>query len=113
MKEEKEEIAVVTIRCIDMSTPHVDSWKRKCDICDEMTWISASWKGKQIDKVICEPCWFANYKDKKDYSICVTEKNLDEFLEWCKRHNNKSTKEEAIGLMELRTGKIIKIIRID
>lgn len=113
MKEEKEEMAVVTIRCIDMPVPHVDSWKRKCDICGEMTWISASWKGKQVDKVVCEPCWFANYKDREDYNIYITQKNLDEFLEWCERNNKKSSKEEAIRLMELRTGKKIKILSTD
>lgn len=50
---------------------------------------------------MCEPCYFTNYKDRDDVNICVTEKNIDEFLEWTERYYGKrSTREEVIRLME-------------
>lgn len=111
MEEEENEVTVVTMRCIDMSAPHFDSWKSVCHVCGEMTWISASWKDKRIDRIVCEPCWFSKCKDRENVNVCVTERNLNEFLEWCKRHNKRSTREEAIKLMEWRTGKKIKIVK--
>lgn len=102
-KEKEKEITVVTVRCIDMVAPHIDSWKRVCSMCGFDTWISASWKDKRIDRIVCEPCYLTNYKDRDDVNICVTEKNIDEFLEWTERYYGKrSTREEAIRFMELK-----------
>lgn len=112
MDKEDRTTTVVTVRCIDMAAPFVDTWKRVCDMCGEMTWISASWIGKKIDKVICEPCWFLYCKDENDINICITKANLEEFREWSKIYYGyeKVTIKEAVKMMEMKTGKKIKIV---
>jgi hypothetical protein len=119
MGKEKEagegKITVVTVRCIDMTAPFSDNWRRSCDLCGEMTWVSASWKGKKIDRIMCEHCWSANYKDKEEINICVTKASLNEFREWSKRYygsgnSKRLTMKDVIKMIEMKTGKKIKIV---
>lgn len=61
---DKEEIIVVTKRCIDMAAHCENIDKIKCSKCGEMTWLSISWRGKKIDRAICQHC-FENDEQKK------------------------------------------------
>ncbi len=102
-------IAVVTVRVIDLANPVPGTWTIPCDECGELTWISGIWKNKKIDKVVCEPCFFKNYKDG-DYTACAFEENIEQALEWFRGRGMDVTREELIKNIEIKLGKEMKII---
>lgn len=116
--EAKDEIVVITVRCIDMASPRNDSDKIKCDICGEMTWVSHSWRGKKIDKIICENCFYNSEEFKKDeFKANVTSKSLQEYTDWARRYYHISSfitdeeiKNDILRRFEMKIGKKIKII---
>lgn len=109
---EKDENVVITMRCIDMASPTSDIDKVPCSECGEITWISTSFRGKKIDKIICENCFFKSgkYKDE-DYYACVTEECLNDAFTVLESRGIMTTKEEMIMIMEEKIGKKLKIIK--
>lgn len=114
---DEDQVVVLTMRCIDMAPSSRDVDKALCSECGEMTWLSCSWKGKKIDKIVCTECFY-NSKEYKsgDYSASVTEECLEESKDWARRHLNiKKTDEEIktqmIEIVEDKIGKEIKIIQ--
>lgn len=111
-KTEKDENVVITMRCIDMSSPTSDIDKVPCSECGEITWISTSFRGKKIDKIICEKCFFKSGKHKdKDYYACVTEECLNDAFTVLESRGINTTKEEMVRRMEEKIGKKLKIVR--
>jgi hypothetical protein len=114
--KKKDEIVVVTMRCIDMAASRSDVDKIRCAECGEMTWLSISWRGKKIDRIICESC-FKNRKYKNsDYSACVTEECLEEAVESVRDNYGETTpdkdiKKRMIKIVEEKLGKKVKIIK--
>ena len=115
--KDKEEIVVVTKRCVDMAAYCDDIDKVPCADCGEMTWISSSWRGKKVDRVVCMNCFESSEKYKgDDCSGNVTEKCLSDVIEWVKKHHypertDKEIGEEIIRVMEGVMGKKINIIK--
>lgn len=109
---EKDENVVITMRCIDMASPTSDIDKVPCSECGEITWISTSFRGKKIDKIICENCFFKSgkYKDE-DYYACVTEECLNDAFTVLESRGIMTTKEEMIMIVEEKIGKKLKIIK--
>lgn len=118
MKSEKDEIVVITVRCIDMASPHNDSDKIKCGVCGEMTWVSHSWRGKKIDKIICEKCFYNSEEFKKDeFKANVTSKSLQEYTDWARQYyhipsfiTDEEIKNDILRKFGKKIGKDIKII---
>lgn len=109
---EKDQNVVITMRCIDMASPTSDVDKVPCSECGEITWISTSFRGKKVDKIICESCFFKSGKHKdEDYHACVTEECLNEAFVTLESRGIKTTKEEMVRRMEERVGKKLKIVR--
>lgn len=115
-KEEtdKEEIIVVTMRCIDMAASCSDIDKIKCANCGEWTWLSVSWRGKRIDKAICEPCFEKEEYKSRDISACITRECLDDVLKQLKeiydlKGTDKNIKKRMIEHMEKKMGRKITI----
>lgn len=112
---DKEEIIVVTMRCIDMAASCSDIDKIKCAKCGEMTWLSSSWRGKKIDEAICEHCFEDKEKYKnRDYSMCVTKSCLNDATKQLKESENlKGTEEDIkkrmIAYLEKKFGKKVTI----
>lgn len=99
---------VVTLRVIDRANPTPGTWTIPCDECGELTWISRIWKGKKIDRVVCEPCFSKKWKDK-EYVLCTTEEIIQLALETLRGKGVIVTREEMIENFEMKTGKEIKI----
>lgn len=110
--DEEDIIVVMTVRCIDMAAPTENIDKKPCTECGEMTWISTSFRDKNIDKIVCQPCYNKIYPKEKEYIACVTQECIDEAFEWAKRHGINTTKEEMIMNMEDQIGKSIKIEKV-
>lgn len=110
----KEEIVVVTVRCIDMAARCADVDKVKCSDCGEMTWLSPSWRGRNIDRIVCEPC-FSKVKYGNDgCKAYITKRCLNDALEELKNilhleGGDDDIKKEMIYLMERRMGKKIEV----
>ncbi len=107
--DEEDIIVVMTVRCIDMAATTENIDKIPCTECGEMTWISTSFRGKKIDKIVCKPCYDKIYHNEKEYFACTTQECLDEAFEWAKQHGINITKEEMVMKMEDNIGKSIKI----
>ena len=118
MESAKDEIVVITVRCIDMTSPRDDSDKIKCDTCGEMTWVSHSWRGKNIDKIICESCFYNSEEFKEDkFKANVTSKSLQEYTDWARQYYSISScitdeerKRDILRRFERKIGKKVKII---
>lgn len=115
--DEKDEVAVITVRIIDMASPSDDTEKRLCSLCGEMTWLSNNWKGKKIDKIICEKCFYYSeeYK-KKEINPKVTEECLESAIKKIRRlYDLKETDEEIKDRLmiefEKKIGKKIEILK--
>jgi hypothetical protein len=109
---EKDESVVIAMRCIDMASPTSDVDKGQCSECGEITWISTSFRGKKIDKIICENCFFKSGKHKdEDYHACVTEECLNDAFIALESRGIKTTKEEMVRRMEENIGKKLKIVK--
>ena len=111
---DKEEIIVVTTRCIDNVAYFDNIDKIKCSKCGEMTWLSISWRGKKIDKVICAHCFEKDEQKKVDYSACVTKACLNDALKHLKdtlhlEGTDDDIKERMIRCLERKLGKRITI----
>jgi len=110
-KTEQDESVVITMRCIDMSSPTSEVDKVHCSECGEITWISTSFRGHKIDKIICEKCFFESGKHKEeDYCPCVTEECLNDAFIALESRGIMTTKEEMIRRMEEKIGKKLKIV---
>jgi hypothetical protein len=112
--EDKEEIIVITARCIDMAAFCDDSDKMPCIDCGEMTWLSSSWRGKKIDKIICEHC-LVKYSDE-DSSASVTEECLNNAIKFLRERfytieTDQEITERTMKIMEKKFGKKINIIK--
>jgi hypothetical protein len=115
-EENKEEITVVTMRCIDMAASCSDIDKVKCSVCGEMTWLSSSWRGKKIDRAVCEPCFEDEKYIHSDYTTYVTKSCLNDALKQLKdsysiKGTDKDIKKRMIEHMEKKMG--MKIIITD
>ena len=119
--EETDETIIITVRCIDMASPRSDSDKIKCDMCGEMTWIShswKSWKGKKIDKVICEKCFYNSEQFKNNkFGAGITSENLQEYVDWAREYYNipsfitdKEIKDDILRKFGKKIGKKINIM---
>ena len=114
--KDKEEIIVVTARCTDVAASCGDIDKVPCTGCGEMTWLSNSWRGKKIDKIICVHCFKNSEKYKgSDCSANVTERCISDAVEWAKKNHcpertRKEIREEMIRIMEEKMGRKIKIV---
>jgi hypothetical protein len=111
---DKEEIIVVTMRCIDMAASCSDVDKIKCAECGEMTWLSSSWRGKKIDKAVCEHCFEKEKYKNGDYSAYVTEAcinyALEQIKEFCSQEGtDEDIKKRMIKYMEHKMGVKITI----
>lgn len=115
-EEEKEEIIVITARCIDM-VAHADKIdKIPCSECGEMTWLSISWRGRQIDKILCEHCFEKKEFQISDYNANITETCLKDAIKGARKYfgskkTDKEIKEEMMKIMEKKIGKKINIIK--
>jgi hypothetical protein len=112
----KEEIVVVTMRCIDTAASCSDIDKIKCSVCGEMTWLSSSWRGKRIDRAVCEPCFEKEKCVHRDYTACVTKSCLNDALKRLKsscniRGTDKDIKKRMMEHMEKKMG--MKIVITD
>jgi hypothetical protein len=112
----KDEMIVVTMRCIDMAASCSDIDKIKCSVCGETTWLSSSWRGKKIDRAICEPCFAKEKYVHRDYTACVTKSCLNDALKQLKNSCNikgtdKDIKKRMMEHMEKKMG--TKIIITD
>lgn len=110
--DEDDTIIVMTVRCIDMAAPTDNIDKIPCSECGEMTWISTSFRGKKIDKIVCKPCYAKIYNKDKEYIACTTQECIDDAFEWARQHGINTTKEEMIMKMEDKIGKRIKIEKV-
>lgn len=114
--DDEDQIVVLTIRCIDMAPSSDDVKKAPCSTCGEMTWLSSSWKGKKIDKIICSECFYKSKEYKNgDYSASVTEECLEGAKDWVRRNlnlENLTDKEIKAGIVEVMEGEIRKEIKI-
>jgi len=112
----EDQVIVLTMRCIDMAPSSYDLEKRPCAECGEMTWLSGSWRGKKVDKIVCTECFYKSKEYKNgDYTANVTEECLEDAKNWARRNlSTKKTDEEIkarmIEIMENKTGKKLKII---
>lgn len=109
-----EKILVVTMRCIDIAASCSDIDKIKCTECGEMTWLSISWRGKKIDRTVCEKCFEKENKYKSDCSIYVTKNCLNDALKHLKEAENprgtdEEIKKRMISYMERKMGVKISI----
>lgn len=112
----KDEIIVVTARCIDMTAYYDDIDKMPCSECGEMTWLSSSWRGKKIGKIVCGHCFEGEKYKNRDYSANVTEECLNNAIKTIREHygitkTDKELKKEAIEILEGQIGKKINIIK--
>lgn len=114
--KDKDKIIVITARCMDMTAYYDDMDKMPCSECGEMTWLSSSWRGRKIDKIVCGHCFEGEKYKKGDYSANVTEECLNNAIKTIKEHygrkeTDKELKKQAIEILERQIGKKINIIK--
>ena len=113
MINDDDEIIVVTARCIDVAACRDNTDKKPCIDCGEMVWLSHSWKGKKIDKVICEHCFEKEKYQNHDYSAHISDEVMDDVTEIIKRRGSQlpddEIKEMMIKVLESRIGKKVNI----
>lgn len=113
-KTEKDQKVIITMRCIDMTSPTSDVDKAPCSECGEITWISTSFRKIKFDKIICENCFFKSGKHKdEDYYAYSTEECINDALAALESLGIKTTKEEMIRKMEEKIGKKLKIVKTE
>ena len=121
--KDEEEIRVVGMRCCELSIdPLPGSWKATCCECKKEVWITEMWKGKKIDKIVCDYCCFETdmYKDE-DVKLKVTKETLDQFVKWAREYygdaiidqSDEDIKLMAIELIENKLRKEIKIAKLE
>lgn len=114
MKE--DEIIVITARCIDNVAHFDDIDKTQCEICGEMTWLSSSWRGRKIDKIICSHCFKNGKYQDEDSSTNITEACLNDAAKFMKKryklkNTDKEIKEKMIKVVEKNLGEKINVIK--
>ena len=107
-------IIVVTARCIDMAASCEDIDRVPCTECGEITWLSSSWRGKKIDKIVCGACFEKGKYKNKDHSVNVTEECLNDAAKFVKENygrsrSDKEVKKIMMDIMEKRIGRKINI----
>ena len=116
MNKEKEKeddtVVVVSFGCQFIDKPIPGSLIRNCDDCGIEVWISPSWQGKKIDRIICIDCYNKNvgensYKGKQeDIVTCITEDQLAEFNVYSKQRNGYTmTADEILKALEIKLGR--------
>lgn len=105
----EDKTMVITMRVIDFANPVAGTWTKPCDECGELTWISGIWKGKQIDRVVCKPCWLTKHKDE-DYVACTNEETIQQALKVLRGRGINVTREEIIEKLEIEIGREVEII---
>lgn len=105
-------VVVLTVRCIDTSSPIHEVDRVPCSICGEMTWISRSFRGKKIDKIICTQCFPKNNRNG-DYRACATQECIDEAFNLLKSRGYDVTKEEIVEKIENNIGKKVDILDLE
>lgn len=105
----EDKTLLITMRVIDLANHVAGTWTKPCDECGELTWISDIWKGKQIDRVVCKPCWLTKYKEG-DYVACTNEETIQQALEVLRGRGINVTREDIIEKLEIEIGKEIKVV---
>ena len=105
-------VVVVGYGCKFLDNPIPGSLIRNCDDCGIEVWISPSWQGKKIDRIICIDCYeknvgIDNYKGKKEEIVtCITEEQLEEFNVYSRQRNGyEMTADEILEALEIRMGR--------
>ncbi len=121
--KDEEEIRVVGMRCCELLIdPLPGSWKATCCECKKEVWITEMWKGKKIDKIVCDQCCFETgmYKDE-DVKLKVTKETLDQFVKWVREYygdaiidqSDEDIKLMAIEIIENKLRKEINIAKLE
>lgn len=113
--KDEDQIIVVTARCIDITAFSDDIDKGQCEECKEMVWLSPNWRGKKVDKIICDHCFKKENYDKDDFHTNITEACLNNAMKFAKerlrmRGTDEDIKRGIIKIMEDRIGEKINII---
>lgn len=114
--KDEDEIVVVTIRCIDSVAHFDDIDKAKCGICGEMTWLSANWRGRKIDNIICKNCFDDGEYIDEDSTTNITESCINDAVKFIKERygmteKNKDIRKKMIAIVEEKLGKKINVIK--
>ncbi len=114
-KADENGISVVTIRCRDSDFVEGNSDKIVCAECGEMTYISPSWRGKNVDRVICHRCFDSKYRDTK-FDADVTEECLNNAIDYVIERFNPDMsrddiKKKMIKMLEERCKKNINVVK--
>ena len=111
-KKEDDTVVVVSFGCQFIDKPIPGSLIRNCDDCGIEVWISPSWQGKKIDRIVCMTCYEKNvgidsYKGKKEEIVtCITEDQLEEFDIYSKQRNGYTmTADEILKALEIKLGR--------
>lgn len=118
--KDKDMVIVVALGCNYLEKPVVGSLIRNCDDCNAEVWISPSWQGKKIDRIICLNCYNKNvgtdsytdsYKGEKGEVVtCLTEENIEEFNDhFEEKHGYRMSKDEIIKMVEIELGRKVMI----
>ena len=117
---DEDKIIVITMRCIDSVAHFADIDRVECGICGEMTWLSANWRGRKIDKIVCKHCFeegkYKDDDDDEDDSFNTTDVCLNDAIKLLReRYDVKGTDEEIrkrlIETMEEEIGQKINIVK--
>ena len=109
-KEKKDNtIVVVGYGCQFLDDPIPGSLIRNCVNCGTEVWISPSWRGKKIDKIVCMTCYEKNVDknshkgEKGEIVVCITEEQLKEFNFYCRKRNGyEMTIDEILRTLEIK-----------
>lgn len=117
-ESDKDQMIVITTRCIDMAPPDHDVKKEKCQECGEMVWLSSQWNGKKIDKIICAVCFHESKEyESGDYIASVTDECLEDAKDWVRRNLNvgaiddNEIRKKMIEVVESSIGKKLNVVR--
>ena len=114
--KDKDNIIVVASRIID-TVAHCEIVDRgQCEECKEMVWLSVNWRGKKVDKIICDHCFKKENYEDDDFSTNITEACLNDAVKYVREHMGmRGTEEEIrksiIKVMEERIGEKINIVK--
>lgn len=114
--EDKDNIIVVASRVID-TVAHCEIVDRgQCEECNELVWLSVNWRGKKIDKIICDHCFKKENYEYDDFSTNITEACLNDAVKYVKEHmrmrgTDEEIRKSIIKVMEERIGEKINIVK--
>ena len=114
--KDKDNIIVVASRIID-TVAHSEIVDRgQCEECKEMVWLSVNWRGKKVDKIICDHCFKKENYEDDDFSTNITEACLNDAIKYVRTCMGMTGTDEEISkriikIMEERIGEKINIIK--